>query len=588
MLNIKHLIGIAFLVISLNLNASEPFFTTGIAVTDNGEILLTQKGTRQVDLFSPDGKTLLRSFPMNEVPTGIVVDGNIAYVTTFESIRGKLHILNLTTGAIEASIITGSGARYPVLSHNRERIYVLNQFANTVSEVDINRRRVVRTVPVLREPMVAALSKDGSHLFVGNFLPTQPAIADVVAASVSVIETRGFTRVRDIQLPNGANILRGMCITPDGRFLYVTHNLARYMLPTSQLLQGWMNTSAFSIIDVERQEFLASIMVDEPERGAAGIWGIRSNEQYIYITHSGTHDISIINHQAMLERFLAHPNWAQLEVDLRFLHGIRRRVRLEGNGPREIYLTDSKLLIPTYFADVLNIVDLSTNTLMPAVAMNPNRVETTEHRGYKIFNDAMLAFQNWQSCAGCHPGQARPDGLNWDLLNDGIGNPKNTRSLMFSHETPPVMISGVRPNAETAVRAGFRFIQFFDVDEETASAVDAYLRSLRPVPSPFLVNGELSRQARRGQRVFERLSCIECHSGPFFTDLQRHRVGEDIEFEEGWDTPTLREVWRTAPYLFDGRAATIEEVFTIHRHGIGDRRVSDRDIQALVEFVKSL
>jgi cytochrome c peroxidase len=237
---------------------------------------------------------------------------------------------------------------------------------------------------------------------------------------------------------------------------------------------------------------------------------------------------------------------------------------------------------------VLNVIDLSSNELMPAVDLNPDRTETIEERGYKIFHDAMLAFQNWQSCAGCHPGNARPDGLNWDLLNDGIGNPKNTRSLMFSHETPPVMISGVRPNAEAAVRAGFRFIQFFEVDEETASAVDAYLRSLRPVPSPFLVDGELSPLAQRGQRVFERLSCIECHSGPFFTDLQRHRVGEDIEFEDGWDTPTLREVWRTAPYLFDGRAATIEEVFTIHRHGIEDRRVSRRDIRALVEFVKSL
>ena len=587
MSNFKHLIGVVLLAVSFHLNASQPFFTTDIAITDDNEILLTQRGTRQVDLFSGDGKNLLRSFAMSEVPTGIVVDGNIAYVTTFET-RGKLHILNLTTGEIEASILTGSGARHPVLSHDGQRVYVLNQFANTISEVDINQRRVVRTVNVLREPMAAVLSKDGSHLFVANFLPTQPSTADVVAASVSVIETRRFTRVRDIQLPNGANILRDMCITPDGRFIYVTHNLARFTVPTSQLLQGWMNTSAFSIIDVERQEFLGSVMVDEPERGAAGIWGIRSNEQYIFITHSGTHDISIINHQAMLERFLAHPDRRRLEIDLNFLHGLRRRVILEGNGPREIYLTDSKLFIPTYFADVLNIIDLSSNELMPAVDLNPNRTETIEERGYKIFHDAMLAFQNWQSCAGCHPGNARPDGLNWDLLNDGIGNPKNTRSLLFSHETPPVMISGVRPNAETAVRAGFRFIQFFEVDEETASAVDAYLRSLRPVPSPFLVDGELSPLAQRGHRVFERLSCIECHGGEFRTNMQRHRVGQDIEFEEGWDTPTLREVWRTAPYLFDGRAATIEEVFTIHRHGIEDRRVSRSDIQALGEYVKSL
>ena len=50
-----------------------------------------------------------------------------------------------------------------------------------------------------------------------------------------------------------------------------------------------------------------------------------------------------------------------------------------------------------------------------------------------------------------------------------------------------------------------------------------------------------------------------------------HRIGEDIEFEKEGDTPTLIEVWRTAPYLFDGRAATMEEVFEVHKHGIDKR-----------------
>ena len=55
----------------------------------------------------------------------------------------------------------------------------------------------------------------------------------------------------------------------------------------------------------------------------------------------------------------------------------------------------------------------------------------------------------------------------------------------------------------------------------------------------------------------------------------------------GVDTPTLREVWRTAPYLFDGRAATMEEVFEVHRHGI-ERKISKREIEELTEYVNSL
>jgi cytochrome c peroxidase len=150
------------------------------------------------------------------------------------------------------------------------------------------------------------------------------------------------------------------------------------------------------------------------------------------------------------------------------------------------------------------------------------------------------------------------------------------------------MISGIRESAELAVRAGFRLIQFYDVDEETAVAVDAYLKALRPVPSPYLVDGKLSKKAEEGRKVFDKLKCGECHSGPYFTDLKMYRIGENIEFEKGRDTPTLIEVWRTAPYLFNGAAATMEEVFTIFKHGIENQKVSPKEIEAMVEYVNSL
>ena len=150
------------------------------------------------------------------------------------------------------------------------------------------------------------------------------------------------------------------------------------------------------------------------------------------------------------------------------------------------------------------------------------------------------------------------------------------------------MISGIRESAELAVRKGFTLIQFFDIDEESADCVDAYLKALRPVPSPYLVDGKLSKKAEAGHKVFEKLNCNRCHNGPYFTDLKMHRIGENIEFEKGWDTPTLIEVWRTAPYLFNGSAATMQEVFTIYKHGIVKQKVSSKDIEALVEYVNSL
>ena len=584
---IKNGIGVVLLVCYGNfvLAESPPYFPTDVALGGKGEIIFTHKGKSSLDIFSANGETLLNAYTIDASPTGLTVDGNKAYVTTFGT-EGHLQILSLESGKVDISIPTGSGAAFPTLSPDKSKVYVANQFQNTVSEIDISQKKVSRTVSVLREPKSMVLSKDGRYLFVTNYLPAQRADVDIVTSCVSVIDVATFKKIKDIQLANGSNALRGICITPDGKYVYVSHNLGRFTVPTSQLQQGWMNTSAFSIIDVVSQEYMGAVLVDEPEKGAAGIWGIACTEDQLFIAHSGTHEVSVIDHKAMRKKFEDYPKKEDLNYDLAFLYGMRKRVKMEGNGPRSLILSGNKLIVPTYFSDVLNFIDINS-TEVTSRSLNPERIENIAQQGERIFNDAEKCFQGWQSCNGCHPGDGRMDAMNWDLMNDGVGNSKNCKSLLFSHVTPPNMISGIRAEAELAVRAGFRLIQFFDITEEDAVLVDEYLKSLRPVPSPFLVNGDLSAKAKAGRKVFETLGCDKCHSGQYFTDMKMHRIGEDIEFEKGWDTPTLIEVWRTSPYLFDGRAATMEEVFEVHRHGI-DKKLSKKDMEDLVEYVKSL
>ena len=125
-----------------------PFFPTDVVANAKGELLMTDKGVKRVDVFSPDGKTLLRSFPMDEAPTGILLDGDKAYVTTFGT-TGHLQILSLESGRVEASIPTGSGACHPMFGPDKKHIYVCNQFQTTISEIDPVARKVMRTVKVL-------------------------------------------------------------------------------------------------------------------------------------------------------------------------------------------------------------------------------------------------------------------------------------------------------------------------------------------------------------------------------------------------------------------------------------------------------
>ncbi len=221
---------------------------------------------------------------------------------------------------------------------------------------------------------------------------------------------------------------------------------------------------------------------------------------------------------------------------------------------------------------------------------------TQERKGEFYFHDAGICYQGWQSCASCHPGEGRVDALNWDLLNDGIGNPKNTKSLLLTFSTPPAMSAGVRESAEAAVRAGIRHILFLVQPPEVAESMDAYIKSLKPVPSPRLINGRLSEAAKRGEKLFKsrRAGCAECHPGPLFTDLQSYDVGTrglyDREIRE-FDTPTLVELWRTAPYLHDGSAATVREVLTDanreDKHG-GTSHLTGKQIDDLTEYLLSL
>jgi hypothetical protein len=247
--------------------------------------------------------------------------------------------------------------------------------------------------------------------------------------------------------------------------------------------------------------------------------------------------------------------------------------------------------VANYFSDNLNVLsrDHSSWSSLENIELTGHSHSDEVRKGEQYFHDASFCFQSWQACTGCHPDNARTDALNWDLLNDGMGNPKNCKSMVLSHLTAPAMITGIRPSAEAAVRAGFEYIQFMRVDDSITSAVDAYLKSLVAVPSPYLVDGKLSQDARQGEAVFYDAGCAECHPRPYYTDLKRHEMGTQgiYDRQNSWDTPTLIEAWRTGPYLHDGRSATMKEVFTNELHGL-EEALSEEHVDQLVSFLLSL
>jgi YVTN family beta-propeller protein len=574
-------------------------------------LYIAQATAKKVAVFDTAAGRVTKTFSLADEPSGLALsnDSSHLYVTS-HSPKGHVQVINLQTGKISHTLPAGHTPMAPVLSLNGKTLYICNRFDNNVSVIDIAACKELTRIPVQREPVAAALTLDGGFLFVANHLPAGAADRGDIAAVVSVINTMTNKVVGTIGLPNGATGLNGICISPEGRYAYITHILARYTVPTTQLERGWMNTNALSIIDTGKKGLIDTVLLDDVDNGAANPWavGCTSNGKYVCVTHAGTNELSIIDAPAMMEKIKARYSIlnpqsstsiqyraSNIENELSFLYGIRRRIKLCGKGPRALAIIGSVVYVAEYFTDSMTSVDINrtTGAKTTSLALGPIPKMTAKRRGEILFNDASLCFQHWQSCESCHPGGARVDALNWDLLNDGIGNPKNTKSLLLSHKTPPSMITGARENAESAIRSGIRHILFAVRPEQDIIAIDEYLKSLKPVPSPYLVKGKLSASAKRGQKFFNKAGCASCHKGELYTDMQQYDVGigDGLDKDREFDTPTLVEVWRTAPYLYDGRAVTIEEVLTNYnpedKHG-QTSSLSDNEIMDLANFVLSL
>ena len=575
---------------------------SGILILDDGkQMAVLSEKDNCVTMFdlSVAGSSPWRKIDLPGKPTGMVVssDGNILWVTCGEE-TGALVSINTSTLKIISTLKIGHYPVSPVLSPGNDALYVCRRFTNEVLCIDTRKNAVKYTIPVKEEPM-AMIVANQNHLLVVQHRPSGSAVADVVAPVVSVINTDTQKIIKEIILPNGSTAIRNIAISPDNQFAYIPHTLGRYQIPTTQLERGWMNTNALSIIDLGKMKWLNTVLLDDLDLGAANPWDIHVSDNKIVVSHAGSHEVSIIDRDVLHQKLDAvaggdtiAASYIVEEVpdDLTFLINCRKRIKLEGNGPRSVSCSDSHVFVANYFTNSIEMVSLKsykTTTIFKA-DLNMSNVE----RGEMLFNDGDLCFQNWQSCASCHP-DVRTDGLNWDLINDGIGNPKNTKSLLYSHYTPPAMITGIRANAEYAVRSGMRYIQFVDRPEEDAVCIDTYIKSLKPVKSPYLVKGKLSKSAKRGKDVFNLAGCAECHSGEYFTDKKLHNVGSanNDPKDQKFDTPTLCEVWRTAPYLYDGRAVNLKEMMTQFNMDNKHGDTSDLDqnqLNDLIEYILSL
>ncbi|MBI4582744.1 MAG: beta-propeller fold lactonase family protein [Planctomycetes bacterium] len=512
-------------------------------------------------------------------------DGRRLYVSCLH--EGSVDVVDLEQNRVLRSFQAGDEPYGVTVSADGRKLYVANSLSDTVSILDALSGCAQAEIPTGRSPRFAVATPDGSRLIVANGLSRSLSIIDLGAGRV--VETRDLGR---------ASILRQVACSPDGQWAFAAGILSHDETLPVQVERGWIHSNGIAVVDLARPGHRVTLLVDRLVAGASNPWGLvlSSDQRRLYVSLAGVHEIAIVDLPAALRlvQETAPEQVKALEENVEILERrkIARRVGSGGLGPRGLALSEptGELLVANYFSDSIAVLDAASGEIRSVIPLGPPQEMTPWRQGELLFNDARITYQGWFSCASCHQEDATIDGLNWDLPNDGLGNSKNVKSLLDAHDTPPSMWSGVRTDMNAAVAAGQRF-QGFIPDPENNRSLMAYLGQPKRAPNPH--RGRNPESARRGEKIFFRAGCDTCHPPPVYTDLRAHDLGLGTpdDYRSRFDTPSLRECYRTPPYLHDGRAKTLREIFIDHNpknfHG-RTRGLAAPEIEDLINFLKTL
>ena len=270
--------------------------------------------------------------------------------------------------------------------------------------------------------------------------------------------------------------------------------------------------------------------------------------------------------------------------------------------------------------------------------------------GRRLFYDVRLSGNETQACGSCHQQElAFTDGRSRAIGSTGETHPRGAMSLanaaygasltwldaghakledqmlvpLFGEKPLEMGLLGRKEEAVARLKADPLYPKLFAAafpgDAEPVSlpnarnAIATFERTIISGDSKYdrLVwrdeRGALSEPARRGMALFfsDRLSCSKCHAGFTFSGPAAWEGGPQIEptFHDNglggrFRAPTLRNIAVTAPYMHDGRFATLEDVVDHYAKGgtaspgrsplVRGFTITDAEKRDLVEFLRSL
>jgi YVTN family beta-propeller protein len=281
-----------------------------------------------------------------------------------------------------------------------------------------------------------------------------------------------------------------------------------------------------------------------------------------------------------------------------------------GHNPRGVLISQDgkRLYVANRLDDNISVIDTTTDKVASTIDLGGPQTVDALRRGERLFFTAGFAFQGQFGCANCHL-DATIDGLQWDLEPDGFGKDiVDNRSLEDLAGTEPFKWNGGNPDMPT--ECGPRTEKFFfrsqSFNQQQLTDLVTFVYSLPYRPNRYRrADGELTPAQERGKAIFERTrykdgkpiaegnQCATCHSGPKYTNKQELNVGTGKLTDRSpvIDVPQLSNVAYSGPYLHDGSARSLEEIWTVFNpkdtHGVTNDLTKD-ELNDLIEYLKTL
>ena len=574
-------------------------------------------------------------------------DGARLYVLCQQS--GDVRVLESASGKTLRRVAVGREPRGFALSPSGDRLFVANSWDDTVSVVDTKGLGVTATWKVAAEPSSVVVDRAGSQIFVANRIGGDVAVLDAATgeerkrlvagdgasylaisaggnqlyathiypnlgmhrtppeSEVTVIDANAGRVVERLPLHSVAGAFH-IAQSGDGRLTVVAHVQPKNLVPLAHVEHGWAFQNSITVFgeDVGRT---VEVPLDELDRYFAYPFGvaIAPDTSRIYVTHAGSDCVTVVDVPRMLRFIHGHPgSFAQdLSASANY---VAARIAV-GKNPRGVALSRDgrRLFVANRLDDTISVIDTPTNRVVATFALDGPRTVTALRRGEQTFYTAKYAFQGQFGCSSCHL-DSTLDRLTWDLEPDGMGvDIVDNRLLEDLRGTEPFKWNGGNPDIPT--ECGMRTEKYFwrseNYDSRTLADLAMYVRSIPLRPNRWrMANGELTPAQERGKAIFERAAdkfgkpipegnrCVSCHSGPKGTSQKSFDVGTGKATDRSGllDTPQLINIALTAPYLHDGSARTLEEIWTVFnpkdRHGRTNDLAKD-ELNDLVEYLRT-